>query len=888
MFKKMSIKNKTLLFVMISLIVFSFTLFFTIYTNQKNKLAKLENEYYFNMKKSYSKTLEKHKEFYKYRLLNIVNLKGVKEAFYQQDRKRLYDIVKPQFDMLKKENEYFKIMHFHLPNGNSFLRVHKPEMFGDNIASRRAMAAAMHQQQKGLDGFEAGIYMLAYREFTPVFYQDKYLGSVELGSRPDQVLYYMDYFSSIKGALFIKENKIIEYKEKSDLKIKEYTLQYNGLNDKKLIKFLPKDYDFSSKIEITKGDKTYAVYPFDMLDYDQKISAKAVYFHDISHMKNAFENTLKQLAWIIFGLLTILVFVINLGFSKIILAVEQINEKLKNTVGELDKNKIFTDSILKNSAHAIITTDTQGTITLFNKRAEELLEYTSEELVAKKTPAIFHRTSEVIQRAKEYSAEFNKEIAPGFDVFIAKTNEGIENSDEWIYVDKNGFEFPVSLHITALTDLSGEVIGYLGIAEDITIKKILEKELEDQKKELETIFDTTKDGIAMLDLETNFLFFNNAYLKMTGFSKEELYTKSCAGLSAPEDISRAQEVVAEAIEKGFVENFEKTCIVKDDRKLKINMSISLMPDKQRLLIAVKDITRLKERERLIEEYLNLIDKNIITSSTDLEGHITYVSKAFCQISGYSEEELIGKTHRIIKHDDTPISTFESLWKNITNNKNWQGEIKNRKKDGGYYWVEANISPIYNEVGDKIGYTAIRQDITDKKMIELISITDGLTNIFNRRHFNEVFPKFINSAKRKDELVSFIIMDIDHFKQYNDTYGHQMGDEVLIKVSSTIKGSLQRADDYCFRLGGEEFGVVFKADSKDKAEDFANTIRQNIEDLHVKHSGNSVSPYVTISMGLVCKKASEIISDDLVFKEADDLLYEAKKTGRNRVISNKRV
>ena len=230
----------------------------------------------------------------------------------------------------------------------------------------------------------------------------------------------------------------------------------------------------------------------------------------------------------------------------------------------------------------------------------------------------------------------------------------------------------------------------------------------------------------------------------------------------------------------------------------------------------------------------------------------------------------------------PATLYKELWSTITGDRVWTGELKNKKKDGGYYWVNATISPIYNEEGEKIGYTAIRQDITDKKMVEQISITDGLTNIFNRRHFNEVIPDIINSAKREDETLCFLIMDIDYFKQYNDTYGHQMGDEVLIKVAGVLKKSLKRAGDFCFRLGGEEFGIVFKGKNMDESISFSETIRKNIEELKIEHSKNGASKYVTISAGMVCKKASGINSADEIYKDADLLLYKAKESGRNRV------
>jgi len=301
-----------------------------------------------------------------------------------------------------------------------------------------------------------------------------------------------------------------------------------------------------------------------------------------------------------------------------------------------------------------------------------------------------------------------------------------------------------------------------------------------------------------------------------------------------------------------------------------------------ILHSLELFDEIRFREQKIKDYVELVDKNVITSSTDLKGNITYVSEAFSEISGYTKEELIGKSHRIVKHEDMSQDIYNDLWSTITQNKVWQGEIKNKKKGEGEYWVKATVSPIFNEENQKIGYTAIRQDITDRKIIEQISITDGLTNIYNRRHFDNLFPKIINSAKRENQLVSFLIMDIDHFKQYNDTYGHQMGDHVLIKVADCIKNTLKRADDYCFRLGGEEFGIIFKVQSQENAIEFSDKVRQSIENLKIEHTGNSASSYITASMGLVCKNANDIVDQDEVYKQGDDYLYTAKESGRNKV------
>ena len=327
----------------------------------------------------------------------------------------------------------------------------------------------------------------------------------------------------------------------------------------------------------------------------------------------------------------------------------------------------------------------------------------------------------------------------------------------------------------------------------------------------------------------------------------------------------------------------------------ISVNYEKMVDYEKVLIAgmvfllIIFIISLKNRQinninSQMKKYIKIVDENVLTSSTDLDGNITYASEAFCEISGYSKDELIGTNHRIIRHSDMKESTYKELWETITSGKTWKGEIKNKKKNGDYYWVKASISPMFDNKGEIISYTAIREDITDKKIIEEISITDGLTNIYNRRYFDEIFPKIINEAKRKNELVAFVFMDIDHFKQYNDNYGHQKGDEVLINFAACLKQSLNRSSDYTFRLGGEEFAVVYQMETKEKAVEFANNLRKNIENLKIEHKYSSVSSYITASMGLICKNANEIVIDE-IYKQADDLLYQAKRSGRNQVKVN---
>ncbi len=300
--------------------------------------------------------------------------------------------------------------------------------------------------------------------------------------------------------------------------------------------------------------------------------------------------------------------------------------------------------------------------------------------------------------------------------------------------------------------------------------------------------------------------------------------------------------------------------------------------------------RLEQANNELVSYVDIVDKYVITSSTDVRGVITSTSDAFCEISGYSQEELIGGNHRIVRHEDMPASIYEELWSTISSGKTWEGEIKNKKKNGGYYWVQAYISPNFDEQGNISGYTAIREDITNKKLAEALSVTDELTSLFNRRQFNYLFPQELARAERDRKTFALMIIDVDYFKPYNDNYGHQQGDNVLQQVSLALKERLRRASDFVFRIGGEEFAAIVTVDNGDDAVAIAENLRQAIEALGLVHQHNPVSSVVTVSIGLkIHQYPDEQPADmDLIYRMADDALYLAKENGRNQVIEHGRT
>jgi len=293
-----------------------------------------------------------------------------------------------------------------------------------------------------------------------------------------------------------------------------------------------------------------------------------------------------------------------------------------------------------------------------------------------------------------------------------------------------------------------------------------------------------------------------------------------------------------------------------------------------VLVTFSDITAYRKSKYELEKYLQIIDTHVITSSTNLHGIILEVSEAFCKISGYTKEELIGKSHNIVRHPDIPSSLYKEMWATLKKGISWYGEIKNRRKDGSAYWMETIIEPRYNEEYSLVGYTAIRHDITDKKRVEELSITDRLTGLYNRLKLDELFAQYISIAKRHQTPLSIILLDIDKFKSVNDTYGHQVGDSLLQAIAKLLKVNV-RLEDAVGRWGGEEFLILLPSSNMEAAHVLAEKLRGVIEAEDFAYVGSC-----TASFGV----ATYHLNDDetSMVARADKCLYLAKENGRNRV------
>jgi polar amino acid transport system substrate-binding protein len=172
-----------------------------------------------------------------------------------------------------------------------------------------------------------------------------------------------------------------------------------------------------------------------------------------------------------------------------------------------------------------------------------------------------------------------------------------------------------------------------------------------------------------------------------------------------------------------------------------------------------------------------------------------------------------------------------------------------------------------------------------ELIEKLSITDELTSLYNRRHFNDVFTREFSRAKREKNPIAFLMFDVDFFKAYNDTYGHQKGDMALKELGRLLKNFSKRGSDFAFRLGGEEFGMIYSEKTFEEALAFAQKLREEVEDLGILHSSSSISDHLSISIGLVYFESVKDINENSIYKQADENLYKAKESGRNRVVAS---
>lgn len=290
------------------------------------------------------------------------------------------------------------------------------------------------------------------------------------------------------------------------------------------------------------------------------------------------------------------------------------------------------------------------------------------------------------------------------------------------------------------------------------------------------------------------------------------------------------------------------------------------------------------RKRLqgIRNGIAALEPHLLCVHIDQNIKITGVTEALCKATGFSEEDLMGKSLQIL--GAPPVggkARLAKLLDAVANGQTWRGEAKLSRKDGSEIWTDVIISPSRRK-NDTVGYSIIYQDASERKHFEKLAIRDELTGLYNRRHFNSLAPELLKKAATDNLFIGLFLFDVDNFKKYNDTYGHPAGDDVLAAIGKTLKGLLKRDDDLCFRLGGEEFGMIVPFANQEDAVAVVRKILASIRGLNIEHRHNTPG-IVTVSIGVALARGTDGANIDEIYKRADTCLYEAKQTGKNRCV-----
>lgn len=294
------------------------------------------------------------------------------------------------------------------------------------------------------------------------------------------------------------------------------------------------------------------------------------------------------------------------------------------------------------------------------------------------------------------------------------------------------------------------------------------------------------------------------------------------------------------------------------------------------------------------EFIRTINELNYASIADGFLNTTWVSDRLCELTGYDRETLLSQTcNQLIHPDDQAHFSFE-IMQALKQGKHWQGELRGVSAKGDIYWLKTNFVPSLDWKKRLKKVTVTRQDITAQKRLEELAIRDELTRVYNRRHFNEVFPQELSRSCRSSGYFLMAMIDIDYFKCLNDHFGHQAGDEALQQIADSLTQQFSRSGDFVFRVGGEEFAILSTVDVLDRALQHLEKLCLKIEQLKIPNMTPArQSVYVTVSIGVYVLDWSknELIADDLtadeiqnlVYKRADEALYRAKISGRNQMV-----
>ncbi len=479
-----------------------------------------------------------------------------------------------------------------------------------------------------------------------------------------------------------------------------------------------------------------------------------------------------------------------------------------------------------------------------------------------------------------------------FTLFSALLQESFVDALHKAQVLKQRSE--LEINICSNRDISGWRYMYISLLEsgeillqyrDLSREKSIEKSKNRQQLYLEEAQAIAHVGNWTWNMENNDVYWSDEVYRI--FSEEvgsfkPSYEKFLSYLDK-EDVIALNEAIHKAVEHKKPYEYSHKVYCKDG-SIRFARALGYVKfdenDKAVELVGtILDVTEYeeaKQRETFLAQAIEQMDEFV--RITDKNGIILYVNEASSIHSGYTSEELVGQKISIYKSDKHDRTYYKELWDTILSGNTYKNIIINREKNGELYHEEMTITPIY-EKGEIVKFIATGHDISKRieleKRLEKLATKDALTGIYNRHKINEELEKSIAINERYNTPFSLIMIDIDHFKEVNDEFGHDVGDKVLKELSTLISKHI-RKNDIFGRWGGEEFLLLLPNISKKSTMVMVKKIKDVVEE----HSFVSINQ-LTISLGVTQYKRKE--SQSQLLKRVDNALYAAKEGGRNLLV-----
>lgn len=441
----------------------------------------------------------------------------------------------------------------------------------------------------------------------------------------------------------------------------------------------------------------------------------------------------------------------------------------------------------------------------------------------------------------------------------------------------------------------GDQFGLEDVVRSLSALEQFEQALREVEGRYWRLFEATPDGVTVADSDTlAFLHANPAFQRLSGYEEHELLQMSYTDLGLPgETLDQIRAFARESTPEGDLA-VEAPFMRRDGSVLyaDIRLVMEVFEGRPVLLGFVRDVT---ERRRALNElresqirYRAVVEDMIApVCRYRSDGTLTFVNNAYWRCYGRSADSILGTQFM----PAMPEEDRERLARQIASLGPDEpvGTVKLRVTvaDGSLRWQEWTNRAILDDAGGILEYQSVAHDITEQMLTEeelrRLSATDPLTGLANRRTFDAQAAIEWKRHQRESEPLSVIWVDIDRFKQYNDGYGHQAGDQCLRQVAAIIRSCISRAGDLPARYGGEEFLVLLPDTDCSGAVHVADRMRAAVEKAGIPHARSDVAPVVTISLGVASCVPDASGSIARLITAGDEALYRAKAGGRNRVV-----